>query len=505
MKQKSWLWSVLLGGAAMTFGCAEEPAPAPPESVAPAAVTAPACAVHAPPPSRTLSPKTRFMVRTPDSDAVKQITSEFKSGDLLDTLRLGLMAATPQSSWFTGGTPADVKAAVHQTMEQAALTKTVPVLVAYDIPHRDCGGLSAGGAQDTPSYEAWIDAFAAGIGKGQAVVILEPDSLGLIPNTNNTDGSPDGSCQFLVPDPSNPSGPGIPDPTIPDTDRYTQINYAVDSLESHAPAASVYLDGTHSAWLNVGEASARLEKAGVARAQGFFLDVSNYQLSPNLVQFGTWISECIAYTTLVNPGDFGNCPNEYWNGGPLPSLAAQLFGEWNGVALDGTQLWSDTSPTQSLNTSAINLRYANSLGTTVPTTHFIIDSSRNGKGPLNSAPFGLAPYNQPSDVLSALTSGNWCNPPGAGLGIRPTANTGVALLDAYLWVKIPGESDGSCAANADGHGPRAWDYTQYNPWNVTGAAQTTWDPLWGMVDPAAGLWFASQALQLAQDATPSLL
>jgi endoglucanase len=375
-------------------------------------------------------------------------------------------------------------------MQQAALTNTVPVLVSYDIPYRDCGGLSAGGALDTASYEAWIDAFAAGIGNRQAVVILEPDSLGLIPNVTNIDGSMDGSC--------TPA-----DPNATAANRYTQINYAVDSLESHAPAASVYLDGTHSAWLNVGEASTRLLNGGVTRAQGFYLDVSNYQLSPNLVQFGTWISECIA--TAVTPGDFNNCPNEYWNGGPLPSLDAQLFGEWHGFPLDPNNLWSDTSTNKNLNTSAINLRYAQALGGRVPTVHFVIDTSRNGNGPLNTAPFALAPYNQPAGVLAALTSGNWCNPTGAGLGLRPTANTGVALLDAYLWVKTPGESDGSCASNADGHGPRAWDYTAYNPWNVTGAAQSTWDPLWGMVDPAAGLWFTQQALQLAQDATPPLL
>ncbi len=509
MRDKNWLWSVILGGAAMTFGCAEEPAPAPPEAVAPAAVSAPAaCEAHKPPPSRTLAPNTRFMIRTPDSSAVKQITGEFKAGDLLDTLRLGLMEATPQAVWFTSGTPADVKAAVKKTMQQAALTKTVPVLVAYDIPNRDCGGLSAGGAVDTASYEAWIDGFAAGIGNGQAVVILEPDSLGLIPNTLNIDGSQDQSCQFLVPDPSDPSSPGIPDPTITDAPRYAQLNYAVDSLESHAPAASVYLDGTHSAWLNVGEDSARLYKGGIQRAQGFYLDVSNYQFSSNLAMFGTWISDCLtlgfpSVSSGMNAA-FGGCPNEYWNGGPLPSLDAQLFGEWNGVGLDANGLWSDTSTVKALNTSAINLRYSQMLGTTVPTVHFVIDTSRNGNGPLHASQFASAPYNQSSDIIGALTNGNWCNPPGAGLGLRPTANTGVALVDAYLWVKTPGESDGRCDST-EGSKPRQWDYTAYNPWNVTGTAQDTFDPLWGMVDPAAGLWFTQQALQLAQNATPPLL
>jgi endoglucanase len=65
----------------------------------------------------------------------------------------------------------------------------------------------------------------------------------------------------------------------------------------------------------------------------------------------------------------------------------------------------------------------------------------------------------------------------------------------------PGESDGSCDITG---GARAWDFTAYNPWGLAPDAQTRFDPLWGMVDPAAGAWFAQQALQLAQNATPPL-
>lgn len=54
---------------------------------------------------------------------------------------------------------------------------------------------------------------------------------------------------------------------------------------------------------------------------------------------------------------------------------------------------------------------------------FLIDASRNGVAPKNA---------------------DWCNPSGKGLGHRPTAATGVKLLDAYLWVKTPGSSDGTC-------------------------------------------------------------
>src|SRR6266487_2683458 len=91
----------------------------------------------------------------------------------------------------------------------------------------------------------------------------------------------------------------------------------------------------------------------------------------------------------------------------------------------------------------------------------------------------------------------------APAGLSPTADTKVPLLDAYLWVKTPGESDGQCDAAA---GVRAWDYTAYTQpgWPTSAAAQALFDPLWGLTDPAAGDWFDQQALQLAQNADPPL-
>src|SRR3546814_5997719 len=71
------------------------------------------------------------------------------------------------------------------------------------------------------------------------------------------------------------------------------LAYAVDALGA-LPATAVYLDGTHSGWLNVGDIADRLAQAGVADANGFFLNVSNYHYTENLVQYGTWISTCLA-------------------------------------------------------------------------------------------------------------------------------------------------------------------------------------------------------------------
>ncbi|XIE81958.1 glycoside hydrolase family 6 protein [Streptomyces sp. SBR177] len=34
--------------------------------------------------------------------------------------------------------------------------------------------------------------------------------------------------------------------------------------------------------------------------------------------------------------------------------------------------------------------------------------------------------------------------PGRALGVPPTDRTGDELVDAYLWIKRPGDSDGTC-------------------------------------------------------------
>ena len=134
--------------------------------------------------------------------------------------------------------------------------------------------------------------------------------------------------------------------------------------------------------------------------------------------------------------------------------------------------------------------------------HFVVDTGRNAYGSLDVARYREPPYLQPESVIQGLTVGAWCNPPGMGLGLRPTADTGVPLLDAYLWIKTVGESDGSCDISG---GARAWDYGKYNPWGISGDGQEHFDPLWGMIDPAAGTWFPGNALELALRAAPPLL
>ena len=77
--------------------------------------------------------------------------------------------------------------------------------------------------------------------------------------------------------------------------------------------------------------------------------------------------------------------------------------------------------------------YAGKLSARVGWKHYVIDVSRNGRG----------------------WTGTWCNPVGAALGVNPRPTPGTTKLDALLWVKHPGVSDGPCNS-----GPKAgvwWD------------------------------------------------
>jgi endoglucanase len=377
---------------------------------------------------------TRFYVPPPDPGAIQQVKMLLRSGDTKDAVGIARMVTTPQAVWFTGGTPAQVRRDVSRTVRAATRQHAVPVLVAYNLPFRDCAQYSAGGATDTHAYLQWIAAFAAGIGGRPAVVILEPDGLGIIPNNIDINGNPEW-CQ--------PDAPGATP-----AERYRALNAAVDRLTVHR-ATRVYLDGTHSAWLGVGDIAQRLVKAGVQRARGFFLNVSNFQTTSRQLTYGTWISECIAYAT--NPADggrrlgrFADCASQYYPADPNDESTWYKTDAW----------------------------YAANLGGAIPRTHFVVDTSRNGRGPWE------APADHPAGDPEV-----WCNPPDRGLGLRPTTRTGNRLADAFLWIKTPGQSDGQC---------HRW---------TTGPI----DPVRGVVDPPAGAWFPQLALELVRNAVPPII
>lgn len=366
-------------------------------------------------------------------EALQQSAKLRASGDRQSAEQLRKLISTPQAVWVTSGTPKEVEQQVRQTTHRAEGKGQVPVLSAYNLPFRDCSQYSAGGASSVDEYKAWIDGVAAGIENREAVIILETDGLGIIPwytpfNSDNPEW-----CQ-----------PAEADAETAAAERFEMLNYAVDTLKA-LPETSVYLDGTHSGWLSVGDAADRLVKAGVQDADGFFLNVSNYESTEKQLKFGSWISKCIYYATEIDPGNFGACGSQYY------PASSNDFSTW---AL--TDAWYATH-VDSANPAPDEL------------AHFVIDTSRNGQGPWTPT----RTYPDPQ---------TWCNPPARGLGITPTTDTGNVLADAFLWVKVPGESDGECSR---------------------GLGAGAVDPEWGMVDPAAGAWFPEQALDLIKHSNPT--
>ncbi len=407
-------------------------------------VSAPMLAAAMPQSSPALSATTQFYVPKPIEGAIQQVAQLTSSGNKTDANLIKAMIQTPQAVWFNGGTPKTVLQGVRNTVLRAADKGTVPVLVAYNIPFRDCSQYSAGGATSVAAYKAWIDAFAAGIGSQKAVVILEPDGLGIIPWYKQFLGLPSQSSSYEW------CQPAEADPATAASDRFAMLNYAVDALKAH-PGVNVYLDGTHSGWLGAGDAAHRLVQAGVNKADGFYLNVSNFQAEERLEKYGTWIAKCIAFGS--NPASWGLnhfdwCASQYYPASPGDFSTWTLTDQWYTSNVESQNWWYSESVLK----------------------HFVIDTSRNGQGPWTP------PAHPAGDAQ------DWCNPPDRGLGYRPTADTGVSLIDAYLWIKIPGASDGQCYR-----------------WT---AGPT--DPVRGMVDPAAGLWFPNMALELVHNANPPL-
>lgn len=402
------------------------------------AVAALACLVLVPPPTTSattpaLPADTRFYHSPPNPGAVQQAKALKRAGRNAAAARITAMAAVPQAVWFTEGTPSEVGAYAADVIAAAGDDGSVPVLVAYNVPGRDCGSYSGGGAATGAAYRAWIDAIVDALGQTSAVVILEPDGLALLPS----------DC-------------GLPDLPAPNN-RIALLSYAAHAFLADANAL-VYMDAGNGNWNTVGLMAERLVAIGIEDIAGFALNVSNFQFTDNSTQYGTWVSKCIAYATSVSPGNFDDCPDQY--------------GSWGGVALSSFGRWSDGAAKAKFNTAAENNRYNALLGATSATTHFVIDTSRNARGPWA----GTSAHPASRDNTEA-----WCNPPGRGAGARPSANTGKVLVDAYLWIKLPGESDGKCYRWTNG--PK--------------------DPVFGVEDPTAGAWFRKTALQMASNAIPA--
>ncbi len=265
----------------------------------------------------------------PNSSAKNQAIA-WQSTRPEDVALMTKLANQPQAIWLGGwSSDKDIQTRITSAITDAKKQNAVPVFVAYNIPQRDCGSYSAGGANNPDGYRTWIQSVANTIGNNKAVVILEPDAIAQSGCLSATD----------------------------QATRFTLLNNAVTTFKAHS-GTIVYIDAGHSGWIDANKMAADLVKAGIASADGFSLNVSNFNTTSDNTTYGTSISDALK-----------------------------------------------------------KLGVRSSSG-----THFVTDTSRNGNG----------------------SNGEWCNPSGRALGSIPTISTGNPLVDAYLWIKTPGESDGSC-------------------------------------------------------------
>jgi endoglucanase len=137
------------------------------------------------------------------------------------------------------------------------------LFIVYNIPNRDCGQHSKGGAKNGDAYLEWIDKIAAGVGDRPAVMILEPDTLGQL-----------GKCTAKE----------------KQAERYRLLADAIRIFKAH-PNIYVYLDAGNARWLPAEEMAAHLNAAGIEYADGFSLNVSNYVSTEESLAYGKRLSE----------------------------------------------------------------------------------------------------------------------------------------------------------------------------------------------------------------------
>jgi hypothetical protein len=224
-----------------------------------------------------------------------------------DAAELDKIAAQPQADWF-GDWSGDVQSAVSTRVSTITSAGAMPVLVAYDIPLRDCGSYSSGGASSASAYRTWIRSFAAGIGTRSAIVVLEPDALAGMDCLSAADQST----------------------------RLSLLSDAVSVLASH-PGVKTYIDAGNSQWQSAGVIAGRLKSAGIAQAAGFTLNVSNYLPTADERSYGDQVSPLVggkhfivdtSRNGLGSDGQWCNAPGRALGERPTANTGDPLADAW---------------------------------------------------------------------------------------------------------------------------------------------------------------------------------
>ncbi|CAM4225327.1 glycoside hydrolase family 6 protein [Paenibacillus macerans] len=405
-------------------------------------------------------------------------TSIAKVSDNTLKAKMQTVKSYPTAVWLdriaaiAGGEANGGRKSLVETMDEVLAQKQgdtpiVATFVIYNLPGRDCHALASNGelpltAEGLQTYKtSYIDPIVEVFSDPKyadirIVAIIEPDSL---PN--------------LV---TNLSDPKCAQANSTNIYR-DATRYALEKLHA-IPNVYNYMDIGHSGWLgwdNNRQPAIDLftsvvagTPAGLASVDGFITNTANT-------------------TPLEEP--YLTDPNLTINGMQLKSAK---YYEWN-------PYFDEVDFTAALYSGFVAKGWPSSIG-------FLIDTSRNGWGgpdrPTGASGTTVDAYANSGRIDKRLHRGNWCNASGAGMGQPPQAAPAgypASHLDAFVWVKPPGESDGSSTEipNNEGKGfDRMCDptYTSANG-TLTGALPGA---------PISGHWFHDQFVQLVQNAYPAI-
>jgi cellulose 1,4-beta-cellobiosidase len=378
---------------------------------------------------------------------------------------LDRIAAIAGTTGSVSNGPMGLRAHLDAALAQGA---SYAQFVIYDLPGRDCAALASNGElgpTEIGRYQTeYIDPIAAiqadAKYRGLRIInIIEIDSLpNLVTNAGGSAGSTD-ACAVMKANGNYQKG----------------IAYALGKLHAISNVYN-YIDAAHHGWIgwssNFGPsadlfaATAKMATGGVNTVDGFITDTANY-------------------SALTEP--FFNI-NTTVNG---TSVRQSKFVDWNDYV-------DELTFAQAFRNKLVSVGFNSNIG-------MLIDTSRNGWGGPNrptkaSTSTDLNTFINESRIDRRIHAGNWCNQSGAGLGERPRSAP-ASGIDAYVWVKPPGESDGASSAipNNEGKGfDRMCDPTYggngRNGNSMSGALPNS---------PLAGAWFSAQFRELLANAYPA--
>src|ERR1700727_23202 len=293
-------------------------------------------------------------------------------------------------------------------------------IVIYDLPDRDCDALASNGelsiANNGLSYyeHSYIDPIAQVLSDYEhtnlrVVAVIEPDSLPTLVTNESI-----ANC-------ASAHSSGV----------YTSgIEYARNKLHA-IPNVYNYMDIAHSAWLGW--------PANMTPAVSLYKQVAS-ATTDGVTSVDGFISDTANTIPVHEP---------YM---PAPETE-------DGNPVDSTQFYSyDPYIDEFTYDEAM---YSNLVSAGFPSTiGMLIDTSRDGWGDPSLRPTSACPNNISSSCSTTAAfvnaskvderpfRGDWCNPENAGIGAVPQANPDSTFpnLYAYVWVKPPGESDGTYPA-----------------------------------------------------------